>query len=261
MKLACQENLVPGANLEEKLAKLEEWGYRGVELQGGNLRERVSEVKRALKGRKIKACSICAGYQGCLLDPDRAQRDLAMNDIKELLTVGGDLGVVGVIVVPVFGRPRLPDASPLFDAREFERRMFVAQLKELAPTAEKAKCAILLEPLNRYETHWINRLEQAVSIVRGIRSDYVLVMGDFFHMSIEEADIPASIKKAGKHLAHMHLADSNRVVPGMGHTDFEAGFAALKGIGFKGYMALECRVPGDADVLLPRCAQYLRQFI
>lgn len=261
MKLASQENLVAGDKLAEKLAKLEDWGYEGVELQGRGLPERLGEVKQALKGRKIKASSICAGYRGCLLDPDPAQRDLAMNDIKDLLVIGGDIGVVGLILVPIFGKPRLPDARPLFDAQEFQRKLFHEQLKQMAEIAKKAKCMVLVEPLNRYETHWVNRLEQAVAIVRRIRSDYVQIMADFFHMNIEEADIPAAIKKHGKYIAHVHLADSNRVLPGLGHTDFASGFAALKDVGYKGFMALECGVPGDPDVLLPRCAEHLRQFI
>ena len=261
MKLACQENLVAGDSLAEKLAKLEDWGYEGVELMGRTLPERLGEVKQALKGRKIRASSICAGYRGCLLDPDPAQREQAMNDIKELLVIGGDIRAVGLIVVPIFGGPRLPDARPLFDAQGFQRKMFHEQLKELAETAKKAKCTVLVEPLNRYETHWINRLEQAVAIVRRVRSDRVQIMADFFHMNIEEADIPASIKKAGKYIAHVHLADSNRVLPGLGHIDFASGFAALKEVGYKGFMALECGVPGDPDVLLPKCAEHLRQFI
>lgn len=261
MKLACQENMTPGDSLADKLARLADWGYEGVEFQGRTLRERLSEVKQALKKSKVKPASICAGYRGCLLDPNPAERDQAMNDIKELLTIGGEIGVVGLIVVPIFGGPRLPDARPLFDAREFERKMFMAQLKELAETAEKAKCAVLVEPLNRYETHWVNRLGQAVDMVRRIGSDYVKIMADFFHMNIEEADIPASIRKAGKFVAHVHLADSNRVLPGMGHTDFKAGFAALKEVGFKGFMALECGIPGDASALLPKTAAHLKQLI
>jgi sugar phosphate isomerase/epimerase len=261
MKLACQENMVPGDSLAQRVARAQDWGYEGIEIWGSNLRDRMVEIKQAFKGRKIKVSTICSGFRGCLLDPDPAERNLAMSDIKELLALGGELGAVGLIMVPIFGRPRLPDASPLFDAREFERRMFVAQLKELVEPAEKAKCAVLVEPLNRYETHWINRLEQAVDIVRRINSDYIRIMGDFFHMSIEEVDIPAAIKKAGKYLSHIHLADSNRILPGMGHTDFEAGFAALKSIGFKHYMALECGIPGDPSVLLPKTAQHLRKFI
>ena len=173
MKLACQENMVPGDSFADRVAKAQDWGYEGVEIWGSNLRDRMAEIKQAFKGRKIKVSTICSGFRGCLLDPEPAERNLAMNDIKELLALGGQLGAVGLIMVPIFGRPRLPDASPLFDAREFERRMFMAQLEELAEPAEKAKCAVLVEPLNRYETHWINRLEQAVEMVRRVKSDYV----------------------------------------------------------------------------------------
>ncbi len=80
-------------------------------------------------------------------------------------------------------------------------------------------------------------------------------------MSIEEADIPKSIREAGNWIAHVHLADSTRLLPGYGHTDFKSGFAALKEVGFANYMALECGIPGDPAVELPKCAQYLRQFM
>ena len=69
-------------------------------------------------------------------------------------------------------------------------------------------------------------------------------MADFFHMSIEERDIAASIADAGDWIAHVHLADSTRELPGYGHTDFESGFAALKETGFDKFMSLELRHSG-----------------
>ena len=84
-------------------------------------------------------------------------------------------------------------------------------------------------------------------------------MPDFFHMNIEEADIAESLRAAGKHIAHVHLADSNRRLPGLGHTDFASGFAALRDTGFDGTLAIECRVTGDPEEVLPHALQFLRR--
>ena len=88
--------------------------------------------------------------------------------------------------------------------------------------------------------------------------DSVRIMADFFHMSIEERDIPASIREAGSAIQHVHLADSTRLLPGYGHTDFRSGFSALKEIGFDRYMALECGIPGKPEEELPKAVTYLR---
>lgn len=264
MKIACQEGMVPGKTLEEKFRNLERWGYQGMEFWGSALLaepDKVKEIKRLSSKGKVKACTICAGYKGCLLDGQKSERDQAIADIKALLTIGRELGVVGLIMVPVFGKPRLPDLSPYASDRELEEKLLVALLNELGEHAAKVKCTILVEPLNRYETHFLNRLEQAVAIVKKVKNPYVKIMADFFHMSIEERDIAASIKKAGPWIQHVHLADSTRLLPGHGHTDFASGFKALKDIGFDKYMAMECGIPGDPAVELPKSAQYLRQWI
>ena len=77
-------------------------------------------------------------------------------------------------------------------------------------------------------------------------------------MSIEEANIPQAIQEAGELIWHVHLADSNRLLPGWGHTDFKAGFQALKKTDFDKYMALECGIPGAPEVDLPKTVEYLR---
>ena len=260
MKLACQEGLVPGRCLEEKLDKLSAWGYEGIEFWGGNLWEREHEIAAALANSAVRASSICAGYGGCLLDAGPAERQKALDDIPRLLDVAGRLGAVALIVVPIFGGPRLPDLSPMKTAVELEKDLAVRLMKDLAKRAGKAGTTILLEPLNRYETHFLNRLEQAVEICERVKHPNVQIMADFFHMSIEEADTPASIAAAGKHIRHVHLADNTRQQPGTGSIDFRAGFRALKKIGYKGYMALECGVVGDdRDAALKACAQYLKR--
>lgn len=249
---------MPGRDLREKLDKLAEWGYEGIEFWGGGLQDRVGEINAACDGAAVKPSTICAGYGGCPLDPDPEQRRIAIEDAKVLLKVAADIGAVGLIFVPIFGPPRLPDLSPLADAVTLEKRLLVELVKELGDVAAEAGSLLLLEPLNRYETHLLNRLEQAVDICRQADNPAVKIMADFFHMNIEEAVIADSIRQNGEYIAHVHLADSQRWLPGYGHTDFKAGFAALAEVGFEGYMALECRVPGPPEEDLPRCAEFLR---
>jgi len=259
VKLSCQEGLVKGASIEEKMEKLSQWGYDGIEFWGSGLKERSDEIKRAAERTGIKVSTVCAGYRGTPLDSDPQARKIAVQDIKELLSVAADVGAVGLIFVPIFGAPRIPDLSPYKSAVELERELLLCLLDDIGKHAESVGACLLIEPLNRYETHFINRLEQAVEICERLGNPYVRIMADFFHMNIEEADIAESIRKHGKWIYHVHLADSNRLLPGYGHTDFKSGFAALKEVGFDKYMALECGVPGDSDELLPQTAAYLRE--
>jgi sugar phosphate isomerase/epimerase len=238
LKLAAQENMVPGSNLPEKLQRMESYGFEGLEIWGKGLPDRIDEIGQALASSSIKASTICAGYGGCLLDPNKAEREKAMADIKALLEAGAKLGVVGLITVPIFGGPRLPDLSPLAGAMELEKKLLTLQVKELGKHAQEVGCYVLMEPLNRYETHLLRTLKDG--------------------LEIQEKDIPASLREAGGAVQHVHLADSTRLLPGYGHTDFKAGFSALKEIGFDKYMALECGIPGKPEEELPKAVSYLR---
>jgi sugar phosphate isomerase/epimerase len=258
LKIACQEGMVPGATLEEKLDRLAAAGYDGVELRGDGLADRVQEVRAAAKNHPVKLATICGGIRDRFVDPDRKEREASVADATRNLQIAGELGMVGVIFVPIFGPPRLPDLHPIYDQISLEKDIFTKQCEQLAAVAEKAGTFVLLEPLNRYETHFIRTLEQAVEIVKRVGNPHMKIMGDFFHMSIEEADIAASLREAAPYLAHCHLADSNRQLPGLGHTEFRSGFAALEEVGFGGYMALECGNPVEDKLAgLRTCADFL----
>lgn len=261
MRLACQEGMAPGKTLREKLENLARYGFEGVEFWGRDVRERMDEIKAEMARSPLKVSTICAGYRGSPLSADPEERNVAVEDTKALLEAATDLGAVGLIFVPVFGPPKLPDLSPYKKAEELEEELLLTLLYDLARHAEKVGSVVLLEPLNRYETHFIRTLDQAVEYVEEVDSPGVRIMADFFHMNIEEADIAESIRKAGKYIYHVHLADSNRVLPGWGHTDFKAGFAALKEAGFDKFMAMECSVPGDPEEDLLKSVAYLRQFM
>ena len=242
MRLAVQDVMVPAETFIEKLQKMESYSFEGVEVRGADMPKKFRELKTALKSSKVKFSTVC-GFPGDLLGADRKTRETAIQTLKDLLSMCGELGGVGVITVPTFGGPKISDLYPWCPrVEDVEKKILIEELKILGNYAEDVGAYVILEPLNRYETHLIRRLEQAAEICKVVGMDYVRMMADFFHMNIEEADISSSIEDAADFIVHIHLADSNRLLPGYGHTDFKMPFKALKGVGYKNFMALECRL-------------------
>jgi sugar phosphate isomerase/epimerase len=124
-------------------------------------------------------------------------------------------------------------------SRELGMRHLVEALNELGDHAQKQGNPLLFEPLNRYETNFINNVEGGLDLLSKVESKNVRLLCDLFHMNIEEADIVAALRQGGKSIGHIHLADSNRRPAGCGHTDFAPIGAALKEIGFDGFISAE----------------------
>ncbi len=259
MKLACQDHLVPGESMKEKFEQLEEWGFDGIEISGPSLPDRLDEIKNAAKNSKIKPGSVCGGYRGWLIAENLEDQRHAVEDIKKLLEYTAEIGATGLIAPTIFGTSDFLPFPERGRTVEEDREILIESLIEIGEHAEKVGSLLLLEPLNRYETHLINTLDEGVAILEEVNSEGVKLMADFFHMQIEEKNIADSIKKNGDYIHHAHLADSNRFLPGKGHTDFKSGFSALKEVGFDKYMAIECRIAGEANRGLPAAAKYLRK--
>ena len=255
MNLALREEMTPGESLAEKISWLEEMGFAGIELSGPVLALPVDELREAFANSSVQAVNV--GGPSTLIDPDPDARALAMDVMRERLALGAALGARGVLLVPQFGqRPKLPDLEPLMTAEEEERELFRLQIRSLAGEAQAAGIPIYLEPLNRYEAYLVTRLEHALSFATRLAPD-IGIMADFFHMNIEEPDMAASIREAGEHLIHVHVADSNRLQPGRGHIDFKPSFTALKEIGYDGFFGFECRVDGPFEEALRDSMAYL----
>jgi sugar phosphate isomerase/epimerase len=252
------EVIVPGETLDERLSNLEQWGYQGIQLARGTLDMGWPAIKSALSTSSIELC-IAGGGRG-LLSANQATRQQAIEQIESGLRIAAEMGAVGSIVVPIFGKAELAPPDPPQTLYELEKEILIEELIQIAPTAEQEGVQIVLEPLNRYETHFLQRLDQGADICRAVGSDAVKIMADFFHMNIEEADIGHAIERAADYIGYVHLADSNRYQPGAGHLDFRPGLAALKKIGYEGWMTLECRVIGeDKGAALVASAEYIRK--
>ncbi len=115
----------------------------------------------------------------------------------------------------------------------------VEAVRELANFASTLGCLLTIEPINRYETNFLNTIEETLEFIRIVECSNVGLLADTFHMNIEEPDMAYSLKSAGGLLRHVHFADSNRYAPGMGHLDFQALVAVLKDSGYDGYVSAE----------------------
>ncbi len=263
MLVSLQEGLLPGRDFAEKLANAEAYGFDAVELDGGALEDetRRAERRRALQNSRVRASSICGGIHHRFIDVDPGERQRARDSLRRQLAHAAELGATGPIFVPIFAGPnRMPDLRPLRSRWELARDLCVEVLRQIDEDARAAGVLALLEPLNRYEADFLNRLDQARDMLRQLPADHhVRIMADFFHMNIEETSIPAALEGAGALVAHVHLADSTRREPGSGSIDFVAGLRALRRIGFDGAMAMECGLSGPAQEVLPRSVAYLRR--
>jgi sugar phosphate isomerase/epimerase len=261
-ELAVQEHLLPGADLIDKFRFARRAGFDAIELRGqGELRfrERLPEL-RAARDAGVVMPSVCVAMPHFIGSFDAGLRRDAIDNMKSLLDVIVEVGGRGAVTPAAYGQfsLRLPPFVPPRPPDQ-DREVLLEGLTELGKHAEEVGGEVWLEPLNRYEDHMVNTLDQAVELCEAVGLPSVKVMADFFHMNIEELDLAASIRRAGSWIGHVQLADSSRLEPGTGHLDFAPAFRALAESGFDGCLALECRLSGDPAEVLPPCARFLRE--
>jgi sugar phosphate isomerase/epimerase len=257
MRIGVQDRLVPGASLREKYEAARRFGFDALELSE---RPAFDEARTAIR-EKVPVTAIAGGYRGWLIDPDHEKIAAARTDIAVLVDLAGELGT-GIVVVPIWGRTRnLPEIAT-GRTRDEDEALFLEGLRPLAERAERAGARIFIEPLNRYQNDVCVTIADAIRFRDAIASPVVFVVGDTFHMNIEEADMAASLADAGEKLGYVQMADSQRFEPGAGHIDFSSIFSALAGIGYDGDIGIECSaLSGDPKIVLPQTAALIRDLI
>ncbi len=175
--------------------------------------------------------------RGNVISPDPEVRKVGISLLKKLVDISNALdssifgGVNYVAWDYTIGKPRT----------EEEWEWSVAAMKEVAKYAQDTgKVTICVEPLNRFESHFLNIAEDAIEYFKDVDMKNMKVHLDTFHMNIEEADIVEAFKICGKEfLGYIHTYENNRGIPGTGHVSWKGIFKAIKDIGYQGPCVIE----------------------
>ena len=232
-----------GEKAKDSIERCARYGYDAIELCGEPEYYDVKEVNQLCRDNKIKVSSICSVYNEDrdLAHPDPGMREQALEYVKKVVDFAASIDCQMVIANPTACCKTVPLAP-----YEDEYKWGVEGIIKGAEYAARAGVNLCLECWNRYETYMLNRLEQAMDMLKDVKMDNVGVMGDLFHMNIDEADIAQAIRDCGSKLTHIHFADSNRAAPSKGHLDFAPIMKALQDIKYQGYTAFEL-LPAGAD--------------
>ncbi|MFF4902701.1 sugar phosphate isomerase/epimerase family protein [Streptomyces sp. NPDC001068] len=262
LKTAAQEQLLPGDTLQAKWEFAQDAGYDAIELRARgdfHFASRLGELKQAQKDGVVMP-TVCVEMLHFFAAFDDDLRRDAIAQMKSQLTVIGELGGLGAQTPASYGMfsRRLPPFEPPRTEKE-DREVLLAGLTELGEHARKEGVTLFLEPLNRYEDHMVNRLEQAADLIREVGSSSVRIGIDSYHMNIEESDPAAAIVAHADVIGHAQVSDSNRFQPGAGHLDWAAWLGALHTIGYDGYLAAECRLTGDPTAAVRSVPAFLKR--
>ena len=137
--------------------------------------------------------------------------------------------------------------APDGDPQPFIERS-ASVLRTVAPEAGERGVTLCLEVLNRYESFFLNSVDEGLRFLRDIDSPHVKLNLDTYHMNIEEDDIPQALRNAGPALGHLHCSANNRKRPGLGHIPWAGIGEALEEIDYEGWLVMECFVTHDDEV-------------
>ena len=185
------------------------------------------------RGLAIAAIGTGAGWvkhRLSMADPDSSVRRSAMEFLEQMLQAASELRAP-MIIGSMQGR-----SSPGVSCEQ-ARGWLREGLASLDTTASKLGAEILYEPLNRYETDQATTLAGGLELIAGLQKTRLLA--DWFHMNIEETDMAESLRQAGSAVGHIHFADTNRRAVGFGHLQVGPLIAALREIGYEGFLSAE----------------------
>ena len=224
-------------SVEALLPLIKERGFDGVEVPLFRAAGfPAADIRRATEANGLE-CTVCSVFvQGLsLISEDAEVRDKSRRHLRDAIKASADAGariIAGPLYCPVGylpGRRRTAD----------EWNWAVEGYQSVAGALAANNVTLAIEPLNRFETYFLNTAADAAALCDQVADPNVGVLFDTFHANIEEKNIAAGYRTVGKHLKHVHTCENDRGIPGSGHVEWEAVFQTLRDLGYDGWLTIE----------------------
>ena len=237
----AMHNWMRAEPIEVTIARLGKSGYDAIEISGEPERYDTKHVRGLLKEHGLK----CWGSvtlmlaERDLLAKDEKQRAESVKYVKDTITMVKELEGHEITIVPSTVGKVKPQGAP-----DEEWKWAVESLKQCYEHGQKEGIKLALEPLNRFETYFLNRHDQALLLAEQVGPDCGICL-DVFHLNIEEVNMYDAIRKSKARLVDFHVADNNRMACGHGACDWAKIIGTLKEIGYDGALTVEFVAPLD----------------
>lgn len=220
----------------ELLPRIKEAGLDGIEIPIFNPPAfPAAAIRRELAKNDLRCTTCTVIPRGLSLgDPDAPIRRDTRQYVASVLHAAAEVGaelLVGPVYSPVgyfTGVRRTED--------EYHRA--VESWQELRPVVAET-VPVAIEPLNRFETYFLNTVEDAARLCDAVNDPRIGILIDTFHANIEEKNIGAALQRAGRHLKHLHTCENDRGIPGSGNVDWHGFFQAVRDAGYDGWLTIE----------------------
>lgn len=240
MKVGMDVLLWTAAATEEHLPLLEslkDWGYDGVEFpMFAPDCSPWATLAATLDGLGLGRTAVTVMPEtGNPIAEDAKVRQAGLAHLKACLEACALLGAE-TLVGPMYSPcGRLVGRGPT----EQEWARAVEVLRAAAEYADRVGVNLAVEPLNRFETYFLNCAEQAVRLIDAVGHPRLGMLYDTFHANIEQKDPVGAVRVAGSRINHVHISENDRSTPGEGHVPWPETFAALREIGYDGWLTVE----------------------
>jgi sugar phosphate isomerase/epimerase len=237
----AMHNWMRAEPIETTIARLAKCGYDAIEISGEPERYNTKDVRKLLTDHGLTcwgSVTLMLGERNLLAANEKA-RAMSVKYVKDTITMVKELGGQEITIVPGTVGKVVPDASA-----EEEWNWAVQSLKQCYEHGLKEGIRLAIEPLNRFETYFLSRHDQALALAEAVGPKAGICL-DAFHMNIEEKDMLQALRNSKHRLNDVHVADNNRMACGMGSIDWKAFIQTLKEIGYDGALTVEFVAPVD----------------